>query len=243
MKLLTKKNFAVIFFTFVLVSCKDTKTNEIVIKKAFEIGGPILFNEAAALAADSIKSYQKSEIDPSAKKTLEARLHDMEKKLEQLKQTESNSDEVKRIEAILSSVRPIIDSLDTRVSSLEDRVSLLERRIKIGQKDLPALRQEINYKNDNSVDKVQPSFDCSKAYSDIEVSICNSPELSDIDFRLGKIYKDLRKSLPAQASEDLQTEQIKWLKIRDSGCKASEIDCIFNVYNQRLIELSSKTRN
>ncbi len=120
---------------------------------------------------------------------------------------------------------------------------MLEQRIKISQEDLPALRQEINYKNDNSIDKVQPSFDCSKASTGIELSICDSPELSDIDLRLGKIYKDLRNSLPDQAAEDLKTEQLRWLKNRDGSCKASDINCIFDTYNQRLIELSSRIQN
>ena len=200
----------------------------------------VLFSKALELAADATVAYFNPDVSSREQEQLEVRLRNMETELEQLRQEGHNSDALNNTETILFSLRPTIESLDTRVSSLEDRVSLLEERLNVSQIYLPNLRREINYSNSYFLENVQPSFDCREASVTIEFSICNSPELSDIDGRMGKIYWDLRDSLPNYASEELLQEQLRWLRIRDSSCNPTDINCLMSVYRLRVIELSSR---
>ncbi len=83
-----------------------------------------------------------------------------------------------------------------------------------------------------------PSFDCAKATTEIEKSICNNKELSAIDGQLGKVYSKLRKLLPKSEATNLKKEQRIWLKMRDSTCPPYDIECLLSLYKERLTVLN-----
>jgi uncharacterized protein YecT (DUF1311 family) len=64
----------------------------------------------------------------------------------------------------------------------------------------------------------EPSFDCAKASSDVEQTICASVELSERDRQLANAYRALRDTLSAGRRAALVRDQRAWLEKRDSCC-------------------------
>lgn len=87
------------------------------------------------------------------------------------------------------------------------------------------------------------SFDCTKATTEIEKSICGSKALSNADAELGMIYKNLILNLPAAEKKRLRSEQIEWIRVRNSSCqnpKKNE-DCVLALYTGRIDALKKMT--
>ena len=76
------------------------------------------------------------------------------------------------------------------------------------------------------------SFDCSKATTKTEIAICNDPELSALDERLGAAYLVAKR---LNASEKTKRDQLSWLKLRD---KCENLLCVKKKYLGRLVELT-----
>jgi uncharacterized protein YecT (DUF1311 family) len=85
-----------------------------------------------------------------------------------------------------------------------------------------------------SLNAFSASFNCDKAYVDIERSICNDPDLSKLDSELSISYTLAKKILID--AEGLMASQVKWLAKRNS-CK--EISCISKEYKLRMKEIES----
>lgn len=77
------------------------------------------------------------------------------------------------------------------------------------------------------------SFDCSKASTAVEGSICANAELSDLDVQLSAEYKKAR-SISSDAAV-LRKEQLAWLKTRNA-CGAN-VGCLTKAYTLRISEL------
>ena len=77
------------------------------------------------------------------------------------------------------------------------------------------------------------SFDCSKAGTLIEHSICGDAELSKLDEDLAKVYKNAKKYTDKKV---LKKEQIGWLKEKRGNC--SDLQCLRSVYTQRIEQLN-----
>jgi uncharacterized protein len=77
------------------------------------------------------------------------------------------------------------------------------------------------------------SFDCAKAATPTEHAICNSPELSALDGRLGAVY-DQRVAL----DPGLRQIQRGWLAARNTGCGADRV-CLANFMNAELAWFAS----
>jgi len=73
------------------------------------------------------------------------------------------------------------------------------------------------------------SFDCSKAASLPEMTICNDAELSRLDDELSLIYQRAKSKAPNQKAFKQQT-QAAW-KWRETNCKTKE--CLVTWYAQR----------
>ena len=92
------------------------------------------------------------------------------------------------------------------------------------------------------------SFDCSKASTDVEFTICNDSALSKADSKMAKAYSRLRRALPRSERRILKKDQRKWLKERNSefadcaiGVEGEWTDtamCYLSVYESRLKQLS-----
>lgn len=77
------------------------------------------------------------------------------------------------------------------------------------------------------------SFDCTKASTEFEKSICNDKQLSDLDEKLAKVYKKLKST---GDNANIKQDQIAWIKeTRKCG---SDSNCIQVKYQERLAILS-----
>ena len=76
------------------------------------------------------------------------------------------------------------------------------------------------------------SFDCSKASTYVEETICDDVILSKLDERMAKAYFKAREIMNPDA---VKNDQISWIKLRN---KCLSNICINVLYNQRLSELA-----
>jgi uncharacterized protein YecT (DUF1311 family) len=83
--------------------------------------------------------------------------------------------------------------------------------------------------------KPSPSFDCTKAKTSTEKTICGDFDLAGLDRSVTKAYRD---AVQAQGDDGagLRKTQAEWLKERDA-C-GSKTDCIYNLEWARVEELS-----
>lgn len=65
-----------------------------------------------------------------------------------------------------------------------------------------------------------PSFDCSKAKTEVEKLICGSGSLSKMDLELSEIYSKFSSSLGESEKAALKKEQIEWIKGRSKKIDA-----------------------
>ena len=66
------------------------------------------------------------------------------------------------------------------------------------------------------------SFDCKKASTWLEKTICANPELSKLDEQMAKAYSDALKILPPEGQKETKEYQRKWLKNLNSIKKSNE---------------------
>jgi len=81
------------------------------------------------------------------------------------------------------------------------------------------------------------SFDCTKAVSRVEKSICSEPLLSELDTLLSRTYKKVLTHTSSRQA--VKASQYKWLKIRN---KCDDDDCLKNEYLSRIIELAHREK-
>ena len=62
------------------------------------------------------------------------------------------------------------------------------------------------------------SFDCSKASTAIERTICKDPELAKADRDMASAYGALAAKLSGPAKEALVKDQVQWIVDRNRGC-------------------------
>jgi len=79
------------------------------------------------------------------------------------------------------------------------------------------------------------SFDCRKASTFVEKSICSNETASKLDEALASKYRDALAT--SKNSDELKAEQKSWLKMVRNKCKT--ILCINDVTNKRISELSN----
>lgn len=78
-------------------------------------------------------------------------------------------------------------------------------------------------------------FDCSKASTAVEKTICADAALSNLDERLAQFYESALARL-GDATQCLRQHQRNWLRHVRNQC--SDADCLRNAYLERLSELS-----
>lgn len=86
-----------------------------------------------------------------------------------------------------------------------------------------------------SADAVRPSFDCNKASTLIEQSICSDNELAALDVRLSQVYGALKDTPEFKAT--LRKEQADW--IRNTRNKCVSVACLRDAYTHRVDDLES----
>jgi len=86
----------------------------------------------------------------------------------------------------------------------------------------------------------KPSFDCAKARTAIEKSICSNPKLGDIDGNMGELYRQVRRSLWGNQAKLFVNEQKAWITRRDAYCGAYDTECLIGVYQERISQLQRR---
>jgi len=86
------------------------------------------------------------------------------------------------------------------------------------------------------------SFDCTKANTIIERTICSNETLAEKDCLLGYVYKySLHDALSAEHRKTITDDQRDWIKERNRFCEerpAAELtDCLTQLTNQRALGL------
>ena len=79
------------------------------------------------------------------------------------------------------------------------------------------------------------SFDCQKAQTPTEKTICQNRTLNDADVKMVTSYNIVRHLVPMGTRSVIQREQVKWLEFRDQ-CRES-VDCLAQVYRMRQQQL------
>ena len=64
------------------------------------------------------------------------------------------------------------------------------------------------------------SFDCKKAATWVEKTVCSNPELSKLDEDLAKAYSDALASLSPEGQQETKQYQKQWLKEISPYCEA-----------------------
>ena len=95
-----------------------------------------------------------------------------------------------------------------------------------------------------------PSFDCNKAATPVEILICGSPELAELDQKLGDIFRAKIGSSSGDEKASLLNRQCAWLSGRATACRVPEkqgelsigewnamAGCVVRLYQERLAEL------
>lgn len=92
-----------------------------------------------------------------------------------------------------------------------------------------------------------PSFDCSKAKTQIEQTICGDEQLSKLDAQLAEVYAQKRQSLEAHAAQDLVTAQRDWLAQRKNECvglgSQALAKCLAQSYQDRISTIKSNLKD
>jgi uncharacterized protein len=87
------------------------------------------------------------------------------------------------------------------------------------------------------------SFDCSKAVTSIEKTICSNQELSALDDKLGVTYKNVKETYSPEFFKNIVSKnQQTWLKNIKSNCIKDVDKCLAEEYKKRIETLSSATR-
>jgi len=76
------------------------------------------------------------------------------------------------------------------------------------------------------------SFDCAKATSDVEKTICASPALSALDSQLQDTYRKASATVAASNSKTLLNEQRNWVRLTRNTC--ADEACLTRVYQARI---------
>jgi uncharacterized protein YecT (DUF1311 family) len=83
---------------------------------------------------------------------------------------------------------------------------------------------------------VGASFDCNKAHTYRELTVCSQPELSTLDETLSKAYSDARAS--SESPDVLRQSQRTWLATADE-CR--DAVCLASAYQTRIEQLQAST--
>ena len=92
------------------------------------------------------------------------------------------------------------------------------------------------------------SFDCQKARTNMERTICSSPALSTLDETLSLAYKTARAKLSSTAQTTIVSSQRSWLRFIGTYClidtqaaavsQREATDCLLHAYQLRIKELN-----
>ena len=83
----------------------------------------------------------------------------------------------------------------------------------------------------------QPSFDCAKASTTTERTVCKSADLAKADREMAALYFALSGKLAGPAKDHLLKDQVRWNGNRAAACTAELEQCLQDKYTSRIERL------
>lgn len=201
----------------------------------------IFKNTVTKTAEIALETIISPSVGAEAVERLNNKLSTLEAGLNEFDIAGNRPDNFTEIQSTILSLRNLVANIDSRVTTLEEKVNNLESRLQFMSSNGSAINQALPQKERNKILRlIEPSFKCSKAKEDIELSICQSLVLRDIDGKMGKIYWELRSHFSSSISSQIRLEQLGWLKKRDAKCDPYDEECLVGVYQERITELKSR---
>lgn len=145
-----------------------------------------------------------------------------------------------RFSEVSPMVLPFAPGVDSASSITETAVVLPSPQEQEAQADTSELAiASAELPAESSVPQAQkastPSFDCAKASTLVESTICADPLLARLDAALAKTYGDIRASdIGEDARSYLRTTQREWIRERN---ECSDVRCIETAYRNRIDEV------
>lgn len=97
-------------------------------------------------------------------------------------------------------------------------------------------------------DRLRPSFDCNAATGRVQMTICNSQDLSELDRDVTRYLLSLKTTVADEQVRVIEISQFNWERARDTQCNRviGEIDpdgpvyrCLMSMYRSRLLQLAA----
>jgi len=98
-------------------------------------------------------------------------------------------------------------------------------------------------------DRPRPSFDCAGTENRVQMTICNSQDLSELDRDLARYVLALKTVLADDPARALDASHAAWQRARDRQCNRviGELDpdgpvyrCLMSMYRTRLVQLAQQ---
>lgn len=126
------------------------------------------------------------------------------------------------------------ESLNTSQSSSQEMIEMHDEF----EEESPLSSQNVAEASSNSIEKenVKPSFNCDKASTNVEKSICNDSNLAKLDIKIAMAYEKAIRTNRIN-SESIKNSQKSWLKVRDN---CLDVECISKSYETRYQELAQE---
>ena len=88
----------------------------------------------------------------------------------------------------------------------------------------------------------RPSFDCSKASTPVEITICTNADLARLDGSVGQAYQEALRRSPSEQRKGLAEQQRRWIEKRNATCAADAqalrmVSCLTEAISTRTQEL------
>jgi uncharacterized protein len=91
---------------------------------------------------------------------------------------------------------------------------------------------------------IEASFDCSKAKTNVERTICGSELTAGLDRLVAQLFKAKRDALPSAQRTTLKDAQVAWMKQRNADCEerfGTDLeDCVVESYEARVVALAGR---
>jgi uncharacterized protein YecT (DUF1311 family) len=207
---------------------------------------PILENQQTQIAK---KLQDSSESDiPVLKAQLDLIQKEL-KTLQALQQPDGSKEKLAQVSSQINNdakqMVSAIDNRSTQLASVESKLNDAAERFQQANKGVSPPS------TGSATGRLRPpSFDCSKAKKEDEKLICQNASLSDIDGRLGDIYRELKNFYSPSEAQALKKEEIAWIlrrrQLLTTKCKinnAVDMPCAMELWKERIAQLEAQLQN
>ena len=124
-----------------------------------------------------------------------------------------------------------ISPSESEPAVVRETVQVPQQEVKIQTED----QQTIQAPTVSKISAKSPSYNCSQAKTDVEITVCNNPDLTSMDAEMAELYRSHKKGLPSDIAKKLIETQKSWLSTRKL-CRAN-VECLHARYQERIMSL------